>query len=152
MAGLIGCSIDCRWEKPTGARQAQRQNDGRYAVLDKPFWICRAGGKNPMKDKKTLLIWALLVVVILLAGFIFYQRISFSLQQKVQQAYSQGIRDGQLLEQRNVINGILASGAYTIPIIDQENRTQTISLGIVSAPQTQAAQKAAVSQTAKKST
>lgn len=103
-----------------------------------------------MKDKKTLLIWALAALVILLAGFILYQRVSFSLQQQVQQAYAQGIRDGQLLEQRNVINGIIASGVYNIPIVDQDNRTQTVSLGVVSAPQ-QSSQKAPAASPAKKS-
>ena len=93
-----------------------------------------------MKDRKTLLIVALSVIVVLLIVYIGYSAFQSAIINDRQLVYNQGISDGRLLEQRDIITGILSSGFYAVPVVDENNQTQSVALGIIPpeqfAPQT----------------
>ena len=78
-------------------------------------------------DKKSTIIVVLCALVILLIFYI--GAIKFNKMQEL--AFQQGLRQGQLLEQRNAISQIQASGIYTIAVINENNETQIIRLGLV---------------------
>ncbi len=84
-----------------------------------------------MKDARNVAIVVLIAVVIFLlflSGFLYFGN---RLRDAREASYVQGMQDGRLLEQRNIINGILANGYYAIPVIDDQNKTQQVLLGIV---------------------
>ena len=45
--------------------------------------------------------------------------------------FEDGLRQGQLLEQKNVVAQLQASGVYIIPIINEKNETQLLRLGLI---------------------
>jgi flagellar basal body-associated protein FliL len=93
-----------------------------------------------MKDKKTVLIIVLSVLVVLLVGYIGYAAFQAARLNDQQLVYNQGLSDGRLLEQRDIITGILSSGFYAVPVVDENNQSQSVALGIIPpeqfAPQT----------------
>ena len=83
------------------------------------------------KDTKSIVILVLVVVIVFLVAFIGFQALRANLVAQQQSIFNSGVQQGQLLEQRNIINGIIAQGTYTIPVIDENNETQNVVLGVV---------------------
>ena len=85
-----------------------------------------------MKDARDVAIVVLIATVVILVfvgGFLFFGN---KMRDARESSYVQGVQDGRLLEQRNIINGILANGFYAVPVIDEQNKTQQVLLGMVS--------------------
>ncbi|MBU0666610.1 MAG: hypothetical protein KKC26_04560 [Nanoarchaeota archaeon] len=82
-------------------------------------------------DKKTTIIYILIAIIIFLIAFIIASKYHQIQLEKQQLAFQEGIRQGQLSEQRNALTQIQTTGTYTIPIIDETNQTQLIKLGII---------------------
>ena len=78
-------------------------------------------------DKKSSIIILLSVLLILL--IIYIGAVKFNDAREL--AFQQGLRQGQLLEQRNAISQIQSTGIYSIPIINEKNETQVLRLGLL---------------------
>ncbi|MBI2140008.1 hypothetical protein HYU14_03725 [Candidatus Woesearchaeota archaeon] len=92
------------------------------------------------RDRKTHIIWALSLLVFLLLGFIGVQSFLRRVEQQRQQSYLDGVRYGQLLEQRAIVSSLFAAGYYLIPVVDENNQSQNIAVGLIQGQQAQALQ------------
>jgi hypothetical protein len=61
-------------------------------------------------DYKSHVIVVLCIVVLLLLLFIGYQALRMSFIAQQQSLYNQGVQQGQLLEQRNIVTSIINAG------------------------------------------
>tara|TARA_Y100000310_G_C20124559_1_gene553030 strand:- start:140 stop:421 length:282 start_codon:yes stop_codon:yes gene_type:complete len=84
-----------------------------------------------MKDKKTTVIIVLAVVVVLLLVFIGYSSFKDAIVRDRDLVYAQGLQDGRLSEQRDILSGVFAQGFYIIPVVDEQNQTQQVALGVI---------------------
>jgi|TARA_B100001971_G_C17890357_1_gene382675 hypothetical protein len=84
-----------------------------------------------MSNHKNTVIVSLVIVIIVLVAFIGFQALRSNLIAQQQSIFNTGVQQGQLLEQRNILEGIIQTGSYTIPVIDENNETQQVILGIV---------------------
>ncbi len=82
-------------------------------------------------DSKTWTIVILILVVAGLGSYIGVSRYQQKLLAEKQLIYDQGINDGRLVEQRNVILQLQNSGFYSLSFYDENNQTQTIRLGLI---------------------
>lgn len=84
-----------------------------------------------MGDTKNYLIVILVLVIAALGVYIGVGKYNQK-QNDIRTAYyEQGLRDGQLYEQRNVILQLQGQGFYALNFIDANNETQTIRLGLI---------------------
>tara|TARA_Y100000310_G_scaffold341625_1_gene441395 strand:- start:2039 stop:2323 length:285 start_codon:yes stop_codon:yes gene_type:complete len=93
-----------------------------------------------MKNQKNNVIFFLVAIIIILVLFIGVQTLRSRIASQQEAVYLQGAKDGQLLEQRNIINGIITYGYHVINVIDENNETQQIALGIMQQNQEQVVQ------------
>tara|TARA_Y100000310_G_C20361850_1_gene659365 strand:- start:280 stop:558 length:279 start_codon:yes stop_codon:yes gene_type:complete len=84
-----------------------------------------------MAEKKNAIILGLVIVIVVLVAFIGFQGLRSNLIAQQQAAFNTGVQQGQLLEQRNIIESIIQTGTYVIPVIDENNQTQQVVLGVV---------------------
>ncbi|MDP7116605.1 MAG: hypothetical protein QF632_01385 [Candidatus Woesearchaeota archaeon] len=84
-----------------------------------------------MKDSKAPIIVVLAIIILFLVAFIGFQTLRNNIAFTQQQIYEKGVRDGQLLEQRNTLNAVIQYGYYVIPVVDENNETQQVALGLV---------------------
>ncbi|MDA1196728.1 MAG: hypothetical protein O2779_02060 [Nanoarchaeota archaeon] len=84
-----------------------------------------------MKDKKTILIILLTSVIIILISVMGWNAFTAGIASAREQVYLKGTQDGRLLEQRDVLTSVIRQGYYTIPIVDENNQTQQVVLGIL---------------------
>ena len=85
-------------------------------------------------DKKNIAILVLIVAILFLLAYIGalkYQQKQQALQQRI---YEEGVRFGQLLEQKNVLTQLQTNSFYTLSFFNEKNETQTIRLGIMQPP------------------
>ena len=78
-------------------------------------------------DKKSIVIIVLVILVLILLGYIMISKF----REGQELIFQEGLRQGQLLEQRNIIAQIQASGVYVIPVINENNETINIRLGLI---------------------
>ncbi len=84
-----------------------------------------------MKDQKTGIIVFLAVIIVLLLLFIGFQTIRSRVLASQQNMYLKGMRDGQLLQQRDIVNNIITYGYHIIPVLDENNQTRNVALGVL---------------------
>tara|TARA_Y100000310_G_C20448324_1_gene699500 strand:- start:260 stop:535 length:276 start_codon:yes stop_codon:yes gene_type:complete len=89
-----------------------------------------------MKDKKTALIIVLVAVIVVLIGIMGWNSFTAGIEAAREQVYAQGIQDGRLIEQRDILTSVVQQGFYVIPVVDENNQTQEIALGVLQ-PSTQ---------------
>tara|TARA_Y100000034_G_C6634655_1_gene277218 strand:- start:241 stop:522 length:282 start_codon:yes stop_codon:yes gene_type:complete len=89
-----------------------------------------------MTDHRTKVILALSIVIIALLAFV---TVGAYNNQKVN-TYNQGIQDGALLQQQNMLRSIQATGFFSMNLVGQDGQPVSIVLTPVQAPQQQAQQ------------
>lgn len=82
-------------------------------------------------DGKNWLIIVLIIVVVGLGSYIGFTKYQQKLLAEKQIIYNQGLSDGQLIEQRNILLNLQSNGFYSISFYDENNETQTIRLGLI---------------------
>tara|TARA_Y100000310_G_scaffold314171_1_gene363284 strand:+ start:41 stop:316 length:276 start_codon:yes stop_codon:yes gene_type:complete len=84
-----------------------------------------------MKDKKTILIILLTAVIVILVAVMGWNAFTAGIASAREQVYTQGLQDGRLLEQRDILSSIIQQGIYIIPVIDENNQSQQVALGVI---------------------